>query len=110
MNSISNNSKATSNREVMNDLKTLLTEGEELFKVVSNSSEEVIVAAREQFKKKLDNAKNRYNMALDETTKQIKIAAESTDNYVHENPYRLMAISGAVGVLLGVAISYHCNK
>ena len=36
---------------------------------------------------------------------KTKVAAKATDEFVHENPWRSIAIGATVGLLLGVAIS-----
>jgi ElaB/YqjD/DUF883 family membrane-anchored ribosome-binding protein len=44
----------------------------------------------------------RYQEAMVERTRE---AAKVTDAYVHENPWRSIAIGASVGLLLGVVIS-----
>ena len=53
----------------------------------------------------LDNAlvkAHEVQTAAIETGKEL---AEKTDDYVHENPWRAVAISAGVGVLVGLLIS-----
>ena len=44
----------------------------------------------------------RYQEVVVEKTKE---AAKATDEFVHENPWRSIAIGAGVGLLLGLAIS-----
>lgn len=38
-------------------------------------------------------------------TKQAQLAADATDDYVHENPWRAVAIAGAAGLLIGLLLN-----
>jgi ElaB/YqjD/DUF883 family membrane-anchored ribosome-binding protein len=38
-------------------------------------------------------------------TKQAQLAADATDEYVHENPWKAVAIAGAAGLLVGLLLN-----
>jgi ElaB/YqjD/DUF883 family membrane-anchored ribosome-binding protein len=38
-------------------------------------------------------------------TKQAQVAADATDEYVHANPWKAVAIAGAAGLLIGLLLN-----
>jgi ElaB/YqjD/DUF883 family membrane-anchored ribosome-binding protein len=90
--------------QLMNDLKTVIQDAESWLRS-SNLTGEDLKAAKEKFERTIAGAKDdlmRYQEVVVEKTKE---AAKATDEYVHENPWRSVAIGAGVGLLLGVAIS-----
>ena len=90
--------------QVVSDFKSLLSEGEALFKSATAGGDQALAAARDKFKEQLDVAKARYCELQDATVKQAKIAATATDEYVHVNPWTSMAVAGGVGLLVGLLV------
>ena len=90
--------------QVVSDFKSLLSEGEALFKSATAGGDHALAAARDKFKEQLDVAKARYCELQDATVKQAKIAATATDEYVHVNPWTSMAVAGGVGLLVGLLV------
>lgn len=91
--------------QLMNDLKAVISDAESWLRSGTSLTGEDLKAAKEKFERTLVGAKDdlvRYQEAVVEKT---KYAAKATDEYVHENPWRSIAIGGAVGLLLGVVIS-----
>jgi ElaB/YqjD/DUF883 family membrane-anchored ribosome-binding protein len=91
--------------QLMNDLKSVISDAETWLRSGNVLSGDDLKAAKEKFERTLIGAKDdlmRYQEAVVEKTKE---AAKVTDEYVHENPWRSIAIGGAVGLLLGVVIS-----
>ena len=90
--------------QLMNDLKTVIQDAESWLRS-SNLTGEDLKAAKEKFERTIAGAKDdlmRYQEVVVEKTRE---AAKATDEYVHENPWRSIAIGAGVGLLLGVAIS-----
>jgi ElaB/YqjD/DUF883 family membrane-anchored ribosome-binding protein len=90
--------------QLMNDLKSVIQDAETWLRSSSLTGED-LKAAKEKFERTLLSAKGdllRYQEVVVEKTKE---AAKATDEYVHENPWRSIAIGAGVGLLLGVAIS-----
>jgi ElaB/YqjD/DUF883 family membrane-anchored ribosome-binding protein len=90
--------------QLMNDLKSVIQDAETWLRSSSLTGED-LKAAKEKFERTLVSAKDdllRYQEVVVEKTKE---AAKATDEYVHENPWRAIAIGAGVGLLLGVAIS-----
>jgi ElaB/YqjD/DUF883 family membrane-anchored ribosome-binding protein len=90
--------------QLMSDLKSVIQDAEAWLRSSSLTGED-LKAAKEKFERTIVSAKDdllRYQDAVVEKTKE---AAKATDEYVHENPWRAIAIGAGVGLLLGVAIS-----
>jgi ElaB/YqjD/DUF883 family membrane-anchored ribosome-binding protein len=90
--------------QLMNDLKSVIQDAESWLRNSSLTGED-LKAAKEKFERTIAGAKDdlvRYQEMVVEKTKE---AAKATDDYVHENPWRSIAIGAGVGLLLGVAIS-----
>ena len=90
--------------QVVSDFKSLLSEGEALFKSATGSGDVALAAARDKFKQQLETAKARYAELEEATVKQAKRAATATDEYVHGNPWTSIAVAGGVGLLVGMLI------
>ena len=90
--------------QVISDFKSLLSEGENLFKSATAGGDQALAAARDKFKQQLEVAKARYYDMQDATVKQAKQAATATDEYVHGNPWTSIAVAGGVGLLVGMLI------
>lgn len=53
----------------------------------------------------LREAKLRLTSAEEIALKKAKAAAQATDQYVHENPWKAIGIGAAVGVVIGMLIA-----
>jgi ElaB/YqjD/DUF883 family membrane-anchored ribosome-binding protein len=90
---------------VRSDLKTLMKDAQELFEEAATSSGSKAEELRAKGMKLLDSAidgAHHFQQAAVEKGKKI---AHDTDTYVHENPWRAIGISAAVGVLIGMLIA-----
>lgn len=92
--------------QVVSDFKSLLSEGEALFKSAAAGGDQALAAARDKFKQQLEVAKERYWELQDAAVKKAKVAATATDEYVHVNPWTSIAVAGGVGLLLGLMVTY----
>ena len=63
--------------QVVSDFKSLLSEGEAMFKDAAGGGSEALVAARDQFKEQLAAAKARYCELEDATVRQAKRASSA---------------------------------
>jgi ElaB/YqjD/DUF883 family membrane-anchored ribosome-binding protein len=90
--------------QLMNDLKTVIQDAESWLRS-SNLTGEDLKAAKEKFERTIAGAKADLMHYQEVVVEKTKEAAKATDEYVHENPWRAIAIGAGVGLLLGVAIS-----
>ena len=62
-------------------------------------------AVRERVSARLGKAKEELQALQDSALQSAKAAAHATDHFVHENPWKSVAIAAGAGLLLGVLIS-----
>jgi ElaB/YqjD/DUF883 family membrane-anchored ribosome-binding protein len=90
--------------QLMNDLKTVIQDAESWLRNSSLTGDD-LKAAKEKFERTLVSAKADLLHYQEVVVEKTKEAAKATDEYVHENPWRSIAIGAGVGLLLGVAIA-----
>ncbi|MFC5473183.1 DUF883 family protein [Paraherbaspirillum soli] len=87
------------------DIRTLVRDAQELFREAAASTgqkaEDLRVRGLELLDSAVATAQDVQAVAL-ETGKEI---AASTDDYVQENPWRAVAISAGIGLLVGLVIA-----
>lgn len=91
--------RATLNR-LGHDLRTLLTDAEELLQATAGAPGEKISAARSRAEHSLRNIRDRISAA----EREVVDHAHSADHYVHENPWRSIAMTGGVALLVGLLL------
>ena len=87
------------------DMKTLMQDAQDLFREATSATGMKAEEMRSKGMALLETAMNKaqdVQAAAVETGKEI---ATNADDYVHENPRRAVAVSAAVGVLIGLLIS-----
>ncbi|MDO8206985.1 MAG: DUF883 family protein [Gallionella sp.] len=94
-----------SKEKLMQDLQLVVSDAEELLRATAGQAGEKVTAARERIQDSLEAAKARLAVAQDAMLEKTRLAARATDEYVHDNPWRAVGISAAVGVIVGMLIS-----
>jgi len=95
----------SSYKTVRNDMKTLVRDAQQLFREASAATGERADDLRTRGQELLDSAAHRaqeLQAAALETGKEL---ASSTDDFVKENPWKAVAISAGIGVLVGMLIA-----
>src|SRR4051794_25574789 len=96
---------ASSFKTVRNDFRTLVRDAQQLFREATTNTGDRAEELRGKGLDILDTALSRaqeLQTAALETGKEI---AETTDDFVHENPWKAVAISAGVGLLVGMLIA-----
>lgn len=62
-------------------------------------------AYKEKLEAKLKEAKQRLGAFEESVSNHAKVAYKATDNYVQENPYKVIGFTAAIAFLLGLLIS-----
>ena len=84
--------------KMADDLKMIVSDGEELLKVAANASGEGFTAARAKFAEKVLSAKSR----LTDVSQPAVDKARQADDYVHDSPWTAIGVAAAVGILIGL--------
>ncbi len=99
------NSKAVSADKLMEDLRLVVTDAEELLRATAGQAGEKVAAARARAEVSIDAAKARIAQAGYAAAAQTREAAKVADEYVHDNPWASIGVAAAVGVVIGILIA-----
>jgi ElaB/YqjD/DUF883 family membrane-anchored ribosome-binding protein len=88
--------------KLMEDLRVVVADAEELLKATANQTGERIAAARAKAEESLKAAKARLADERAAVMARTKAAAKSTDDYVRGNPWMAVGIAVAFGLVLGI--------
>lgn len=94
-----------SKEKLMQDMRVVVADAEELLRATAGQAGEKVAAARERIQENLAAAKERLAAAEEAVVAGAKQAARATDDYVHENPWRAVGIGAGVGLIIGMLIS-----
>ena len=94
-----------SKEKLMQDLRAVLADAEELLQATANQAGEHASSVRGRIQESLAAAK--AGLAAEElmVVEKAKEAAKVADEYVHENPWESVAIAAGVGLIIGMLIS-----
>ena len=102
---LANTGNEVSKEKLMQDLRIVVADAEELLRATASQAGEKVSAARERIQENLAAAKQRLAAAQEAVVVKTKEAAKVTDEYVHENPWKAVGIAAGVGLIIGMLIS-----
>lgn len=94
-----------STEKLVDDLRTVVRDAEELLKATAGEAGDKIAAVRTRAEASLRNAKDRLKTMQNGVLGQARRAASQTDAYVHENPWKSVGLGAAIGLLIGFLAS-----
>lgn len=95
---------AVTKDKLVQDLKIVIGDAEDLLRATASQAGEKAAAAREKIQDSLHRAKIKLAEAEDIMIDKTKQAARATDDYVHDNPWRAVGIAAGVGLVIGLLI------
>src|SRR4051812_15119672 len=90
-----------STEKLLQDLREVVEDGEELLRAGASELNEKGMAARARLTAALETAKDTGRKLQQKT----RAGAEATDRVIREHPYQSIGLAFGVGVLLGVLIN-----
>jgi ElaB/YqjD/DUF883 family membrane-anchored ribosome-binding protein len=96
---------ADQREKLMADLKLVVADAEELLKLTAHQVGEGSAGLRERLNERIVQAKHRLLDLQATATEKAKAAGHAADDYVHEHPWKSVAIGAGLGVILGLLIS-----
>ncbi|MET3132385.1 ElaB/YqjD/DUF883 family membrane-anchored ribosome-binding protein [Oxalobacteraceae bacterium GrIS 1.11] len=90
--------------KLMNDMKSVISEAEDWLQNTAAHSGEDLLAAKETFVDTLQTAKNDLRQMEANLLAKTRRAADATDAYVKDNPWKAIGLGGAFGLLAGLLI------
>lgn len=95
------NSSAQTPEELLQDLRTLISDAETLLgDSVKERSAEAVAALRSRF----EAAQARVSAACETVGQKARAGARYADETIRENPYQSLAVAAGVGVLVGLLV------
>jgi ElaB/YqjD/DUF883 family membrane-anchored ribosome-binding protein len=98
------NSEVTTD-QLIEDLKTVMSDAEALLKATSAQTGEKIQEVRARAEESLRLAKQRLTAAEEEALRRAREFADATEEYVRDNPWQSVGIAAGVGLVLGLLLS-----
>jgi ElaB/YqjD/DUF883 family membrane-anchored ribosome-binding protein len=90
--------------KLMEDLRAVVADAEELLKATADQTGERIAAARGKAEESLKAAKARLDEQEAAVMAKTKAAAKATEDYVRANPWKAVGITAAIGFVLGILV------
>lgn len=87
--------------ELAADFKEVVADTEALLKATANQGGEKLVEIRARAKESLRAVKARMEETQAELLAKTRAAAKATDEYVYENPWKVIGVAAAVGLVIG---------
>lgn len=87
------------------DMKTLLKDAQDLFRQATSATGDKADMLRTQGANLIDSAMVKAQEVQTAALETGKEMAESADTYVQENPWKSVAISAGLGVIVGMLIA-----
>lgn len=94
----------TSKEKLVNDLRNLVGDAEELLRATATQAGEKIGVARQKIEQSLIEGKKALADAEKTLIAKSKECAEIADDYVRENPWTAVGVAAGVGLVLGLLI------
>lgn len=90
--------------KMMDELKSVIKDAENLLKNIEKQEGEAFKMARAKFESTLKNAKNELLDMEETVVKKIKDAAQTTDHYAHAHPWNMIGAGACIGLLIGFLV------
>ncbi|HUP96101.1 MAG TPA: DUF883 family protein [Burkholderiales bacterium] len=87
------------------DMRTVISDAENLLRATANQAGEQIAVARERIQDSLHQAKVKLAEAEAVVRERAAQAARYTDEYVHDNPWHAIGVAAGIGLLLGIILA-----
>ena len=91
---------ARSKQNLVKDLKGVVDDADQLLKDVANSTSDEFAGALTTVEARLGEARSRLDDARSVVTQQVRHAAGLTQEYVSDNPWKLIGFAAAAAGLL----------
>lgn len=86
------------------DLEAVARDVEALLQATASQTGEKVEAVRARARESLHQARVRLAAAEKEALREVRAAADATDEYVHRNPWQAVGIAAGVGLVIGLLI------
>jgi len=91
--------------KLMEDLRLVVENAEELLLATANQSGESAESARARIQETMNEAKKHLLSAEKVVMHQTRHAIKATDQYVHENPWKMIGLAACAGAIIGMLVA-----
>lgn len=95
----------SSKQALVKDLRSVVGDADALLSNVANSTIDEFALARTRLEERLSQAKTRLFDASLAVSGKARCAADATDVFVHENPWKVLGVAAAAGMIIGAILS-----
>lgn len=96
---------SASKDKLMEDLRLVVGDAEELLRATANQAGEGAAVARARIQENLQVVKGRLVSAEEALLDRTRDAAKDADRYVHDNPWQAVGVAACVGAIVGMLIA-----
>jgi ElaB/YqjD/DUF883 family membrane-anchored ribosome-binding protein len=96
---------SASKEKLMDDLRLVVADTEELLRATANQAGEGATVARARIQENLQVVKGRMVSAEDILIERTRDAAKDADRYVRDNPWQAVGVSACIGAIVGMLIA-----
>ena len=100
----------TATRTGSHEFRNLIADVEELIKRVAHVDDADMARARAKLEKTLTAAKSALHDGTERVKTTARQAADTTDQYVHTNPWSAIGIAAAAGAAIAVLLSTRIQR
>ncbi|MCI0364271.1 MAG: DUF883 family protein [Phycisphaerales bacterium] len=90
--------------KLLDDLKAVVNDAEELLKATAGQAGEKVSAARARAEASVRAARQRMGEMQQDVLAQTKEMAEEADAYVRKNPWHAVGFAAVAGIIVGLMI------
>lgn len=91
--------------QLVRDLKHVVVDADELLNEIANSTAEEFAATRIRIEDRLGKARAALDEARVTASRKLGAAADATQEYVHENPWKAIGLPVVAGLIVAFLLS-----
>ena len=101
---ISDSPAGLARRRMLEDLRTLAADAEELVRATASDATDKAKVARSRLAATIEKAKSTYDQIQEQGLSSAKAAARNADETVRQHPYQSVGIAFGAGLLIGALL------
>lgn len=91
--------------KLISDLRTVISDAEEVLRVTADNAGEGATELRERMARRLRQATDRIGDLQSAAVAHARAAGHAADDYVHDHPWRIIGAACGIGLIIGLLIS-----
>lgn len=101
---MSGSGKSNGRESLIDDLKLVFKDAEEMLRGSGQQANESYQMARERFESTLSHAKDSFSELEQQVAANARQAAEQTNEFVHKNPWQAVGVGAVAGLIAGLLL------